>query len=235
MRKGRAGGDAARKRNRFVMQRLATDQPIVETPALALLGGHDPAGVEQIGGAALADDPRQNRAGAHVASGKADAGEQEGGLGRWRGEAEVRCHRHDCARTDADAVDRRDDRLRAGAHRLDQIAGHAGEGEQFGHRHLGQRADDLMDVTARGEIAARAGDHHRLDLWRVDEIPEGIAQFGIAFERERVLALGPVERDGRDAISKGPAEMHRREAGRIHGHSFPLSAASESLSVPSSR
>ena len=49
-------------------------------------------------------------------------------------------HRQDRAGAGADAVDRRDDRLRAGAHRLDEIAGHARESEQLGHRHFGQRA-----------------------------------------------------------------------------------------------
>ena len=50
------------------------------SPSVAFLGGHHPAGEQQLGGAALADDPRQDRAGAHVAAGEADAGEQEGGL-----------------------------------------------------------------------------------------------------------------------------------------------------------
>jgi hypothetical protein len=39
-----------------------------------------PAGVEQLAGAALADDARQHGARAHVATGQADAVEQEGGL-----------------------------------------------------------------------------------------------------------------------------------------------------------
>ena len=82
----------------------------------------------------------------------------------WRGEAQVAGHGEDRAGAGAHPVDRGDDRLRAGAHRPDQVAGHAGEGEQFGHRHLGQRADDLVDVAARAEIAARAGDHDRADL-----------------------------------------------------------------------
>ena len=42
------------------------------------------AGIEQLGGAALADDARQDRAGAHVAAGKPDAVEQERDLGAWR-------------------------------------------------------------------------------------------------------------------------------------------------------
>ena len=41
----------------------------------------------------------------------------------------------------------------------DQVAGHAREVEQAALVHLGQRPDDLMDVAARAEIAAGAGDH----------------------------------------------------------------------------
>ena len=48
------------------------------------------------------------------------------------------------------------DRLRAGAHRLDQVARHAREGQQVRHAHLRQRADDLVHVAARAEVAAGA-------------------------------------------------------------------------------
>ena len=62
----------------------------------------------------------------------------------------------------AHALDRGDDRLRAGAHRPDQVAGHPGEAEQAVAVHLGQRADDLVDVAARAEIAAGAADDDAL-------------------------------------------------------------------------
>ena len=59
------------------------------------------------------------------------------------------------------------DRLRTGAHLLDQLAGHAREGEQARHvvlaLHLDQRTDDLVHVAAGAEIAAGAGDHDVLD------------------------------------------------------------------------
>ena len=48
----------------------------------------------------------------------------------------------------------------------------------------------------------------------VVELAEGVAQLVIAFEGQRVLALGPVERDRRDAILELPQEMRRREASR---------------------
>ena len=125
----------AGKLDRFGLKRCGGDQPVVEAPALAFLRGHGAAGVEQFGGAALADDARQDRAGAHVAAGEPDAGEQERGLGFRRGEADVGGHGDDGAGADRDAVDGRDDRLAAIEHRLDEIAGHAGEGEQLLHVH----------------------------------------------------------------------------------------------------
>ena len=37
------------------------------------------------------------------------------------------------------------------------------EGEQLRHLHFRERADDLVDIAARAEVAAGAGDHHGLD------------------------------------------------------------------------
>ena len=120
----------------------------METPALAFLRCHHPPGEEQFRGAALADEPRQDRAGAHVAAGEADTGEEERGLGVRMGDAQIRGHGDDRAGADADALERSDDRLRTGAHRLDQIPGHPGELKQARHRHFGQRADNFVDVAA---------------------------------------------------------------------------------------
>jgi hypothetical protein len=47
------------------------------------------AGVEQLAGAALADDARQHGAGAHVAAGQADAVEQKGGLAARRAQPHI--------------------------------------------------------------------------------------------------------------------------------------------------
>ena len=105
----------------------------------------------------MPDDARQDRAGAHVAAGKADLVEQERDLGAGSRQTHVRRHGDDRARAGADALDRGDDRLRAGPHRLDQIAGHAGEGGEALGVHLHQRADDLEHIAAGGKIAAGAG------------------------------------------------------------------------------
>jgi hypothetical protein len=167
----------------------------------------------------MADDPRQDGAGPHVRTGEADAGEQEGRLGGRRAETDVGGHGKDRACARAHAVDRRDDRLRAVAHRLDEIARHPGEGEQAGHVHPGQRADDLVHVAARAEVAPRTGDHHRLDVGRVDEVAEHVAQLGIGLEGQRILPLGPVQRHRGDLVGESEGEMLRREAAGIkHRH-----------------
>ena len=54
------------------------------------------------------------------------------------------------------------DRLAAAEHRLDEVAGHAGEGEQALHVAADQRADDVVHVAAGAEVAAvRAEDDRR--------------------------------------------------------------------------
>ena len=119
---------------------------------------------QQLRGASLADDARQHRAGAHVAAGEADAREEKRGLGLRRAEAQIGEERDHRAGADADAVDGGDDRLRTGAHRLDEIAGHAREGEQPLHVARQQRADDVVHVAARREVAAVRRDDDRLDV-----------------------------------------------------------------------
>jgi hypothetical protein len=79
------------------------------------------------------------------------------------GKAHIGRHREDRAGAGADAVHCGDDRLRTGAHRLHQIAGHAREFQQARHVHFDQRSDDLVHVAAGAEIAARAAQHDHLD------------------------------------------------------------------------
>ena len=155
---------------RLGLQRLGRHEPVVEAPALALLGAHRAPGVEQFGRPALADDARQDGAGAHVAAGKADAREQEGRLGRRRREPDVGGHGDDRARPHRHAVDGRDDRLAAVQHRLDEIARHAREGEQLLHVHGDQRADDVVHIAARAEIAAIGQEHDRMHVVLVDQL-----------------------------------------------------------------
>ena len=103
--------------------------------------------------------------------------------------------------------DRRDHRLRAMAHRLDQVAGHAREFQQLRHFHLGQRADDFVHVAARAEIAARSGHDDGFYFGCPLKACEQITQLGIRLERQRVFLLGPVQRDDADLSIHFPEEM----------------------------
>ena len=102
---GRARSELARQRLRIGEQRLGCAQPVEEAPALGLLAAERAAGVQQFAGAALADDARQHRAGAHVAAGQADPVEQERGLAARGAQAQVGRHRDDRAGAGAHAVD----------------------------------------------------------------------------------------------------------------------------------
>ena len=105
----------------------------------------------------------------------------------------------------AGAVDGGNDRLRAGAHGLHQVAGHAREIQQLDHRHLGERTDDLVHVTAGAEIAASAGDHNCLHSGvGVNQVAEQVAHLGVGFKRQRVLALRPIESDLAYAVLQRP-------------------------------
>jgi hypothetical protein len=81
-------------------------------PGQALVGPHRAPRVQQLGGAALADDARQQAAGAHVGAGQADAREQERRLRRRRAQAPVGRQRHHRAGPGAHAVDGGHHRLR---------------------------------------------------------------------------------------------------------------------------
>ena len=97
------------------------------------------------------------RARSHVTTRKSHAREEKSDLAACGAQAHIRRHCQHRARAGTNAIDGRDDRLRAGTHGLDQITGHAREGQQAGHIKLGERADDLVDVAAGAEIFARAG------------------------------------------------------------------------------
>jgi hypothetical protein len=113
----------------FGLQGVGFAEAIEEAPAFALLAAHGAAGHQEFAGAALADHARQQGTGAHVAAGQADPGEQEGGFRARGAQAQVGAQRQQGAGAGADAIDGGDDRLRAGAHGLDDVPGHAGEGE----------------------------------------------------------------------------------------------------------
>jgi hypothetical protein len=89
-------------------------------------------------------------------------------------DAQVRRHGDDGAGARAHAVDRRHDRLRAGAHRLDEVTRHAREHQQLRRLQAHQRADDLVDVAARAEVAAFARDDDRVYIGGVFQLAEQV-------------------------------------------------------------
>ena len=111
----KVGPDAIRRASDSAsFSRTSAATSLLKKPqAFAFLRRHGAAGIEKFGGAALADDPRQDRAGAHVAAGKADAVEQKRGLRLRRCDANVGSHGDDRAGAGGDAVDRGNNRLAA--------------------------------------------------------------------------------------------------------------------------
>ena len=164
----------------------------------------------------MADDPRQDRAGTHVAARQTDTREQEGRARRRGRVTQVGRHREDRAGAGADTVHRGGDRLRAGAHRLHQVAGHARESKQSVHGHTGQRRDDFVDVATGTEVAAGAGQHDGLHVGRAVQGAEQVAQLRVGFEGQRVLAFGAVESDDAHALLDAPAEVPGHVAGVDH-------------------
>ena len=164
MRKGWASSQTRGEAHGLLLQGVCGNQAIEEPPVLALLGRHAAAGEKKLRGPALPNHTREKRTGAHIAAGEANAGEEEGGLRVGCAETEVGGERDHGACTDAHPIHRCDHRLRAGADRLHQIAGHAGKGEQAFHVPLEQRPDDVVDVPAGAEIAAIGRDDHGFDV-----------------------------------------------------------------------
>ena len=75
--------------------------------------------------------------------------------------------------------------------------------------HLGQRLDDLEHVAAGAEVAARAGDDDGLDLLVLRRGAEQVDDLGVAVEGQRILLVGPVERQRRDLAVDREAHVAR--------------------------
>ena len=73
--------------------------------------------------------------------------------------------------------------------------------------HRDEWADDLVHIAARAEITAGAGMTRARMSFSVVQRAEGRREFGVGLEGERVLALGPVQGDGRDATLDLPGEV----------------------------
>ena len=176
VREGGASGQICGDLLRFAKQVGRFVNRVEKSPGKTLLRRHRTACEQKFTRPALSDHAWKQRAGAHVGACQAHAGEQEGGFGRRAAKAQVARQRHHRSRARANAVNRADDRLRAVAHAADQVAGHAGELQHLGHRHLGQWPDDFMHVTTTAKVAASAGDddhfHVAGELQRVEQIAQ---------------------------------------------------------------
>ena len=184
-------GEAARQRLRLAKHRLRGSDAVEKTPRESLVRGHDATRVEKLGGAPLPDRARQERTGAHVAPGEADANEQEGGPRGGRADAKIGGKRDHRARAGAYAVHRRHDRLRAMTHRLHQVARHAREILQFRRAHARERSDDVVHVAAGAEVSTGPRDHDGFDVARQRKRAKQVAEFRIRLEGQGILALGP--------------------------------------------
>ena len=111
-----------------------------------------------------------------------------------RQQPEVARQREHRAGAGGDAVDRRDDRERAVAHRLDDRAAHARELEQLAGGQLLELADDLLDVAARAEAAALPGEDEHARVAAVRQLAEQVAQVGVDVEGERVQLVRAARR-----------------------------------------
>src|SRR5882672_10128455 len=234
----RARGELLRGIERGLQHLVGLGETIEETPGEALFARHRPAGIQELGSASLADHPRQHRAGAHVAPCEPDAREEERHLRAARAVAQVGRESDDRARAGARAVHGRDDRLRAVAHRLDQVSRHARKLQQLGLAHPRERPDDLVYIAAGAEIAARARDDHRLDVARGAQAAEKIAQLAVGLEGEGILLLRPIEREHADPALGAPLETLRpvsRESGCLHAPSFRSVVSSAWLFTLASR
>ena len=107
------------------------------------------------------------RARAHVTAREADPSKKESNLASRRSQTNVGGHGQNCAGADTNAVDRRDDRLRTGAHRFDEIAGELRKRQESRFVELCERADDFVNIAAGAKIIACASDDDGFDVGRV--------------------------------------------------------------------
>src|SRR6185312_4403509 len=114
---------------------------------------HDAPGIKKLRRPAMADDARQQSAGTHVAAGKPNTGEQKCGLGLRRAQTDVAEQGDHRAGAHTDAVNRRDDRLRAGAHRLHKLAGHPRKLEESLHVTAGKGPNNVVNTPAEPKLA----------------------------------------------------------------------------------
>ena len=65
------------------------------------------------------------------------------------------------------------------------------------------------------KLSPAPGDHHGVHVGGVLQLAEQVAQLGVRLEGQRVLALGPVQRDGGHAVLHLPEEVLGAVAGQL--------------------
>ena len=106
------------------------------------------------------------------------------------------------------------------------------EARRFLRRDLGvlvAGAEELLDVLARAERVARAGQHHDLGVVVHDAVVERVVHVEVQLRAHRVALLGPVHDDERDAVLV--LELHGLVGAELGHASPPRSAFQRLLSV----
>ena len=180
----------------LVEQGVGGHHPRHQAAAFGLLGVDGAAGEDQVHRLGLADRAGQPLRAAHAGQhAELDLGLTElRGVG---GDQQVAHHRQLTAAAERVARDRRDGGCAGGGElgpRREEVGGENVCERQFGH---------LLDVRARREGLLVAGDDDRADARIVVEFGCGRGDFVHHLTVERIERLGPVQRDGADAVVTG--------------------------------
>ncbi len=128
-------------------------------------------------------------------------GERQVEAGRVGHEPQVAGEGEAGSRAGGDAVDRRDHRLgHAGERGHDRVVVVLDGREELVAAAVVQQLDVLLEVLAGAERAAGAGEHHAARRGVVGHLPDDLEQQHLGRHVEAVHRLGPVERDGGDAV-----------------------------------
>src|SRR5262249_57624189 len=102
------------------------------------------------------------------------------------------------------------------------------------HISLKQLADDLVNIAARAESLAGAGDDHDLRLIVAPELNHQVTQLRVDFKRQRVERVRTVERDCRHAVFNFIFKIvsHKRRSERYQNITAPPSILMPSPLTP---
>ncbi len=198
MREARRVLEAAGERDGFIHQPVGLVDGVDDAEFLALLRVEGAGGEDQLLRLLQPDDARQQEQPAHVRN-EADAPEHLAEAGPRRGEDEIGGERDVDAGAVGRPVDRRDHRkleadpfVEPAIDVLDALAALECRAPALGHP---------LNVAARAEGAAGAGDDHGMERGVVADIQDDLAELRAHRDVKRVAFLGPVQRDDREAIA----------------------------------